>query len=771
MIDNESSNVRVAVRCRPLSSKEVAQGCQTIITVENNQISIASPDEGGSGKREPKSFTYDFSYDWNSTQEGVHLDLGAPIVTKALQGYNATIFAYGQTGSGKTHTMMGGSKPDGIIPRLNTQLFEEIQGLTTETTKCLVTVSYLEIYNEVVHDLLNPKKDVSLKIREHPDLGIYVDGLCELVVKSEADVLTLIEQGGAVRKVASTNMNERSSRSHSCFTIKVEKKTTEELNDGVTRETSLNAKLNLVDLAGSERSKKTGAVGSTLKEGTSINKSLLALGNVITALSEGRQGHIPYRDSTLTRLLQESLGGNAQTLMLAAISPADYNYDETLGTLRYAHRAKSIQNSVKCNEDVNEKVIRELKEEIEKLRQQLQSGGSTREGGGGEGDTSGLQTRMEELLTAQKSTWEEKEKLSRQLEDERQNNINAAIGQVVNEVKAKKMETMKGIKRLQLEKEQLGKKQKQAKVEYDKTKSELQSDMALYQTTLAEFDALQPGEPKRDEAEAQMSGLLDGIEKKRAALLRIKEKAELGRKYAKKLDVRLTEERLELVASNGLLDQNERLRAAIVAEELEKFQSQKEALVEAAVTEEKQRMLEAREEMEKSADEIREGFRKREVELEGKIKKMEHDARESEARTAASKLEREDLENRLAEAEVALDFAQAHATGLQEELSTKDQKLSELQTEVESIKVAAAGGVDSKGRPLPLEANQSKEEYLMFKTLMAAFDEERRMFRDRLKNHELLMQDAVQDLLFLKERNGDLERKLKEAVEWELDIR
>ncbi|CAM9834777.1 unnamed protein product [Scytosiphon promiscuus] len=783
MASGESSNVRVAVRCRPMSSREKAQGCQEIILVEDNQISITDPADTTGSKREPKAFSYDFAYDSTSNQESVHLDLGAPIVEKALQGYNATIFAYGQTGSGKTHTMMGGDTPDGIIPRLNSQLFSEVQGLTTDVTKCLVTVSYLEIYNEVVHDLLNPKKDVTLKIREHPDLGIYVDGLCELVVKSEADVLTLIEQGGAVRKVASTNMNERSSRSHSCFTIKVEKKTTEELGDGVTRETSLNSKLNLVDLAGSERSKKTGATASTWTTPTNLMadvhvgncRSLLALGNVITALSEGRHGHIPYRDSTLTRLLQESLGGNAQTLMLAAISPADYNYDETLGT--YAHRAKSIQNSVKCNEDVNEKVIRELKEEIEKLRQQLLGGaGGVGGGGGGNNEEAAIlqatsstwnhrfQARMDEMLTAQKSSWEEKERLSRQLEEERHNNVNAAIGQVVSEVKAKKMETMKGIKRLQVQKESLSKKQKQAKTDYDKTKSELQADMAQYQKAQTEFDALEPGNPRRDEAEGSMGSLLDSIEEKRAVLLAAKEAAERTRKDARKLDARLTEERAELVASNGLLDQNERLRAAIVAEEREKFQSEKEALVEAAVGEEKRRILEQREEMEKSVDEIREGFNKREAVLEGKIRKLEIDAREFEARTEANKHDREDLENRLAEAEVALDFARAETTEFREKIRARNFEIAAAKTE------AGKGGSAKGSGGSSSEEEKRDEEYQMFKALLGAFDEERRRFRARLREQELLMQDAVRDMLYLKGCNDELEFKLKQAADWELDL-
>ncbi|CAM9393654.1 unnamed protein product, partial [Laminaria digitata] len=261
---------------------------------------------------------------------------------------------------------------------------------------------------------------------------------------------------------------------------------------------------------------------------------------------------------------------------------------------------------------------------------------------------------MDELLTAQQSTWEEKEKLSQQLEDERQNNVNAAIGQVVSEVKAKKMETMKGIKRLQAQKESLAKKQKMSKAEYEKTKSELQADMALYQQAQVDFDAFEAGDPKRDETEGVMGGLLDRIEQKRAILVAAKEGAERARKDMRKLDARLTEERAELVASNGLLDQNERLRAAIVAEEREKFQSEKDALVEAAVGEEKRRIEEQRELMEKSAEEIQEGFKKRETVLEGKIKKLEHDARESAVRTEARGVEREELENKLAEAEVRL---------------------------------------------------------------------------------------------------------------------
>jgi len=230
---------------------------------------------------------------------------------------------------------------------------------------------------QVISDLLNPSK-AQLQIRESPDLGIYIQGVSEVVCKSHTDVMKLITQGTAMRRVAETEMNSESSRSHSIFTLSVEKRTMEKTSEK-TKETMLKSKLNLVDLAGSERASKTGATGATLKEGAAINKSLMTLGSVINALGElakGKKVHVPYRDSKLTRLLQDSIGGNSSTLMLAALSPADYNYAETVITLQYAKRVKMVENKVERNEDVKEKEIRELKEEIEALRAALANGGA-----------------------------------------------------------------------------------------------------------------------------------------------------------------------------------------------------------------------------------------------------------------------------------------------------------------------------------------------------------------------------------------------------------
>eukprot|EP00518_Triparma_eleuthera_P015141 CAMPEP_0197572868 /NCGR_PEP_ID=MMETSP1320-20131121/42677_1 /TAXON_ID=91990 /ORGANISM="Bolidomonas sp., Strain RCC2347" /LENGTH=351 /DNA_ID=CAMNT_0043135375 /DNA_START=108 /DNA_END=1160 /DNA_ORIENTATION=- len=348
-----TTGVKVAVRCRPMSKREEQLGSKVCVSVNPAKAQITISDLKNE-RETPKLFTFDHSYGSESVQPQVFEELGTPLLERALEGINGTIFAYGQTGSGKTWTMMGIESDPGLIPQLNSKLFSRLrevkEGETSSnaTVEFLLTASYIEIYNEVVMDLLNPSKK-SLEIRESPEKGVFIQGVCEVVCKSEKEIMKLVHQGGAVRRVrrvAATQMNAQSSRSHSCFTIKMEKRKVEEV-DGNQKTTMLTSKINLVDLAGSERASKTGASGDTLKEGAAINKSLMALGSVINALGEiskGKQVHIPYRDSKLTRLLQESLGGNASTLMIAALSPADYNHDETLSTLNYARRVKLVEN-------------------------------------------------------------------------------------------------------------------------------------------------------------------------------------------------------------------------------------------------------------------------------------------------------------------------------------------------------------------------------------------------------------------------------------------
>ncbi|ETE64232.1 Kinesin-like protein KIF13B, partial [Ophiophagus hannah] len=354
-------------------------------------------------------------------QDIVFKCLGENILQNAFEGYNACIFAYGQTGSGKSYTMMGTADEPGLIPRLCSSLFERAQQEESEEQSFKVEVSYMEIYNEKVRDLLDPKGSrQSLKVREHSVYGPYVDGLSKLAVASYKDIESLMSEGNKSRTVAATNMNEESSRSHAVFKI-ILTHILYDVKSGTSGEKV--GKLSLVDLAGSERATKTGAAGDRLKEGSNINKSLTTLGLVISALADQAAGKnknkfVPYRDSVLTWLLKDSLGGNSKTAMVATVSPAADNYDEILSTLRYADRAKNIVNHAVVNEDPNARIIRELREEVEKLREQLTKAEAMK--------SPELKDRLEEsekLIQEMTVTWEEKLRKTEEIAQERQKQL------------------------------------------------------------------------------------------------------------------------------------------------------------------------------------------------------------------------------------------------------------------------------------------------------------------------------------------------------------
>ncbi|XP_065303977.1 chromosome-associated kinesin KIF4-like isoform X2 [Dermacentor albipictus] len=348
--------VRVAVRCRPLVPKELIEGCQACArTCPSNQSVVL----GGN-----KTFSYDYVFGEESSQVQVYDACVSKLLPKVFEGFNVTILAYGQTGSGKTFTMgtccssnCASSEDAGIIPRAVQDIFKHISVNTEKIF--LVRVSFLEIYKEDVFDLFSKNQDrESLQIREDQNGAIKILNLTELNVTTPEETIRLLEVGSASRSTASTNMNARSSRSHAIFTLTVEQQ--EKSSGGAI----MVAKFHLVDLAGSERAGKTKAVGERLKEGITINQGLLSLGNVISALCDGHS-HVPYRNSKLTRLLQDSLGGNSHTVMIACVSPADSNLEETLNTLRYADRARKIKNKPIVNIDP-------VQAEVALLRQQLQ---------------------------------------------------------------------------------------------------------------------------------------------------------------------------------------------------------------------------------------------------------------------------------------------------------------------------------------------------------------------------------------------------------------
>ncbi|XP_055720240.1 kinesin-like protein KIF13B isoform X3 [Salvelinus fontinalis] len=426
------SNVKVAVRVRPMNRREKDLNTKCIVDMEGNQT-ILHPGGGNLGKGDSRNQTKTFAYDycfWSmdesekdkfAGQDVVFQCLGESLLHNAFQGYNACIFAYGQTGSGKSYTMMGSVDSPGLIPRLCSSLFDRTLLEQREGEGFTIEVSYMEIYNEKVRDLLDPKGSrQALRVREHKVLGPYVDGLSRLAVASYKDIESLMSEGNKSRTVAATNMNEESSRSHAVFNI-ILTHTLKDLQSGTSGEKV--SKLSLVDLAGSERAAKTGATGERMKEGSNINKSLTTLGLVISALAEQGCGKnktkfVPYRDSVLTWLLKDSLGGNSRTAMVATVSPAADNYDETLSTLRYADRAKSIVNHAVVNEDPNARIIRELREEVEKLRDQLTQAESMK--------APELKERLEEsekLIQEMTVTWEEKLRKTEEIAQERQKQL------------------------------------------------------------------------------------------------------------------------------------------------------------------------------------------------------------------------------------------------------------------------------------------------------------------------------------------------------------
>ncbi|KAL1794524.1 hypothetical protein ACET3X_007945 [Alternaria dauci] len=352
-----SNTIKVVARFRPQNKIEIASGGEPIVEFKNDDTcTIQSKEASG-------AFTFDRVFDMNSKQADVFDYSIRPTVDDILNGYNGTVFAYGQTGAGKSYTMMGSDMDDevgkGVIPRIIQQIFASILA-SPSNIEYTVRVSYMEIYMERIRDLLVPQND-NLPVHEEKNRGVYVKGLLEVYVSSEEEVYEVLRRGGSARAVSATNMNAESSRSHSIFVITVNQKNVEtgSLKSG---------QLFLVDLAGSEKVGKTGASGQTLEEAKKINKSLSALGMVINCLTDSKTQHIPYRDSKLTRILQESLGGNSRTTLIINCSPSSYNDVETLGTLRFGMRAKTIKNKAKVNAELSPA---ELKAMLKKVQGQM----------------------------------------------------------------------------------------------------------------------------------------------------------------------------------------------------------------------------------------------------------------------------------------------------------------------------------------------------------------------------------------------------------------
>ncbi|XP_069140645.1 kinesin-like protein KIF11-B [Argopecten irradians] len=376
---DKNQNIKVSVRCRPINSQERKQGSFSVLECNGDKKEVIVKERLGVNPT-TKTFFFDNVFPPSSHQLDVYHSVVTPVIDEVLSGYNCTIFAYGQTGSGKTFTMEGDRTDDanlsweedplaGIIPRAMNHIFEQLK---TQDVEFSVRVSFLELYNEELFDLLGSGND-TLKLRIYDDStkkgSVIINGLEEVVVRNKNEVFEILERGTSRRQTAATLMNAHSSRSHTVFSVTVHIKESNMEGEELLK----TGKLYLVDLAGSENIGRSGAVDKRAREAGSINQSLLTLGRVITSLVE-HAPHVPYRESKLTRLLQDSLGGRTKTSIIATISPAACNLDETLSTLDYAHRAKNIQNRPEINQKLTKKaLIKEYTEEIERLRRDLQA--------------------------------------------------------------------------------------------------------------------------------------------------------------------------------------------------------------------------------------------------------------------------------------------------------------------------------------------------------------------------------------------------------------
>jgi hypothetical protein len=383
-------NVKVVVRVRPFLERELQKNATSLIQMDpdDDSTTIYPPVTMANTKRnnDPRQFYFDHSF-WSlnpedenfATQQTVYDSIGKEFLDHNMEGYHTCIFAYGQTGSGKSYTMMGDQRSPGLIPRTCQDLFQRIDGLITSNVSCTVRISYFEVYNEQVRDLLSPnkKEGAKLRVRESPTDGPYVEDLSEYAVKDLNQVMKYINEGNKARVTAATKMNTESSRSHAVFTLVVKQVHFDPDSD--TTEEKL-SRIRLVDLAGSERANSSGATGARLREGSNINKSLTTLGRVIASLaatssvSGNNKQLVPYRDSVLTWLLKDSIGGNSKTAMVACISPTDY--EETLSTLRYADQAKRIKTKAVINQDIvsgadRDKLVEEMQERINSLQNSL----------------------------------------------------------------------------------------------------------------------------------------------------------------------------------------------------------------------------------------------------------------------------------------------------------------------------------------------------------------------------------------------------------------